>query len=478
MTQHSTLNTQHSAKLWGGRFEQPTDAAVDAYNASLGFDRRLYREDIAGSQAHARMLARQRIIPAADAERIIAGLDDVLAEIERGEFLWDEAQEDIHMAVEARLTALIGAEAAGKLHTARSRNDQVALDMRLFALRAMDETAAALRRLRTVLLDLAEQHLEVILPGYTHLQRAQPVLLGHHLLAYQEMFERDTARFRDCRRRADVMPLGAGALAGLPYPLDRDSVARELGFAAISRNSLDAVSDRDYLVEYLAAAALTMTHVSRLAEEIVLWSTAEFGFITLDDRFATGSSIMPQKKNADIAELGRGKTGRVAGHLIALLTTLKGLPLSYNKDLQEDKEGFFDAVDTLNATLDIVARMLPTLRVNAERMAAAALAGYALATDVADYLARKGVPFRQAHHIVGGLVADAVRRGQELHELPLDVYKQHSDLFERDVLAIDLAASVTARDVPGGTAPRRVREALAEAKARLAGEGTNLGDAH
>ena len=470
MPEPRTPNPEPPAKLWGGRFTRPTDAAVDAYNASLGFDCRLYREDIAGSVAHARMLARQGIIPPEDAERIVRGLGEVLAEIERGDFVFDQALEDIHTAVEARLTALIGADAAGKLHTARSRNDQVALDMRLFALAALDTTIALLRGLRGALLDLAERHLDVILPGYTHLQRAQPILLGHYFHAYAEMFERDTSRFADCRRRADVMPLGSGALAGVPYPLDRESVARELGFAAISRNSLDAVADRDYLVEYQSAAALTMAHISRLAEEIVLWSTAEFGFISLDDAFATGSSIMPQKKNADVAELGRGKTGRVYGNLMALLTTLKALPLAYNKDLQEDKEGFFDTFDTLTATLDLFARMLPTLRVNAERMAAAAIAGYALATDVADYLARKGVPFRQAHHIVGGLVQDAIRQGKELHELSLETYRRHSELFEEDVLAIDLAASVNARDLPGGTAPARVRAALIEAKQRLDAE--------
>jgi argininosuccinate lyase len=464
--------TQHSAKLWGGRFAKETDAAVDSYNASLGFDRRLYRQDIAGSIAHARMLARQGIIPEADAEQIVRGLETILGEIERGAFVWDQSQEDIHMAVEARLTALVGPEPAGKLHTARSRNDQVALDVRMFARDAIDATVGLLRGLRAALIEMAERHLDVVLPGYTHLQRAQPILLGHHFLAYQEMFERDTARFVDCRRRTNVMPLGAGALAGLPYPLDRGWVAEQLGFAEISRNSLDAVSDRDFLVEYHAAAALTMAHISRLAEEIVLWSTAEFGFITLDDAFATGSSIMPQKKNADVAELGRGKTGRVYGNLIGLLTVLKALPLSYNKDLQEDKEGFFDTVDTLGATLDLFTRMLPTIRVNAERMSEAAIAGYALATDVADYLARKGVPFRTAHHIVGGLVQDAIGQGRELHELPLEAYKRHSPLFADDVLRINLASSVTARDVPGGTAPNRVREALAQAKQRLAAEQT------
>lgn len=456
-----------STKLWGGRFGKDTDAAVDSYNASLGFDRRLYRQDIAGSIAHAGMLARQGIIPQADADRIVEGLVAIRSEIEQGGFVWDESQEDIHMAVEARLTEVIGAESAGKLHTGRSRNDQVALDVRMFAREAIDRTVDMLRALRAVLIELAERHLDVILPGYTHLQRAQPVVLGHHFLAYQEMFERDTSRFVDARRRTEQMPLGAGALAGVTYPIDPESVARELGFAQVSRNSLDAVSDRDYLVEYHASAALTMAHISRLAEEIILWSTAEFGFVTLDDAFSTGSSIMPQKKNADVAELGRGKTGRVYGNLIGLLTVIKGLPLSYNKDLQEDKEGFFDTYDTLIATLDLFTRMLPTIRVNAERMSDAAIAGYALATDVADYLARKGVPFRRAHHIVGSLVQDAIGQGRELHELPLEAYKRHSDLFAEDVLRINLMSSVSARDVPGGTAPNRVREALTDARRRL-----------
>ncbi|MGE0544627.1 MAG: argininosuccinate lyase, partial [Dehalococcoidia bacterium] len=391
-------------------------------------------------------------------------------EIEQGAFVWDQSQEDIHMAVEARLTELIGAESAGKLHTARSRNDQVALDVRMFAREAIDHTVEGLRALRTVLVELAERHLDVILPGYTHLQRAQPVVLGHHFLAYQEMFERDTSRFVDARRRTEAMPLGAGALAGVTYPIDPEFVARELGFSQVSRNSLDAVSDRDYLVEYHAAAALTMAHISRLAEEIVLWSTAEFGFITLDDAFSTGSSIMPQKKNADVAELGRGKTGRIYGNLIGMLTVIKGLPLSYNKDLQEDKEAFFDTYDSLIATLDLFTRMLPTIRVNAERMNEAAIAGYALATDVADYLARKGVPFRRAHHIVGSLVQDAIGQGRELHELPLAAYQRHSDLFDEDVLQISLVSSVDARDVPGGTAPNRVRAALADARRRLTAE--------
>jgi argininosuccinate lyase len=454
-------------KPWGGRFARPTDRVVEAYTASIDVDRRLAREDILGSIAHARMLGRQGIIPAEDAARIVTGLERLLDEVERGEFPLDPALEDIHMNVEARLAALIGPEVAGRLHTARSRNDQVALDARLWTLRAIDEMVDAIDRLQAVLLDLAERHAEDILPGYTHLQRAQPVTLGHHLMAYVEMLERDVSRFTDCARRTASSPLGSGALAGAPYPLDREGVARELGLAGVTENSLDAVSDRDFVVEFQAAAAICMMHLSRLAEEIVLWSTTEFGFITLDDAFATGSSLMPQKKNPDVAELARGRTGRIYGNLIAILTTLKALPLSYNRDLQEDKPGLFDTFDTLMSTLDIMARMLPTVRFHTERMRAAAGAGYALATDVADYLVQKGLPFREAHHIVGALVAYAAEQGRGLHELTLAEYQRFSPLFEDDVRAISAESAVCARDVPGGTAPHRVREAVARARARL-----------
>ena len=460
------MDTQ-SAKLWGGRFDRPTDQAVEAYTSSIDVDRRMVREDVAGSIAHARMLARQGIIPAQDAERIVAGLQTVLDEVERGAYVFDPSLEDVHMNVEARLTQLIGPEAAGKLHTARSRNDQVALDVRLFTLRASDEVLAGIRRMQETLLDLAERHVDDILPGYTHLQRAQPVVLGHYLLAYVEMLGRDAGRFRDCAARTAVSPLGSGALAGVPYPLDRQSVADELGLPALSENSLDAVSDRDFIVEFGAAAAICMMHLSRMAEEIVLWSTAEFGFVTLDDAFATGSSIMPQKKNPDVAELARGKTGRVYGNLMAILTVLKALPLAYNRDLQEDKHGLFDTYDTLTSTLDVLARMLPTVAFHTDRMRAAARANYALATDVADYLVRKGLPFREAHHVVGALVGYAIKLEKELHELTLEEYRGFSPLFEEDVRAIDLSDSVRARDVPGGTAPNQVRAALARARARL-----------
>ena len=462
--------TTNQAKPWGGRFATPTDKAVEAYTASITIDQRMAREDVRGSRAHARMLARQGIIPAEDGERIIAGLEAILGEIEDGSFTLDPALEDIHMNVEARLTALIGAEAAGKLHTARSRNDQVALDARLFTLRAIAEVTDLIRTLQGALLDTAERHAEAILPGYTHLQRAQPVLLGHHLLAYVEMLERDAGRFADCARRAALSPLGSGALAGVPYPLDREAVAAELGLSGITANSLDAVSDRDFMVEFEAAAAISMMHLSRLAEEIVLWSTTEFGFITLDDAFATGSSIMPQKKNPDVAELARGKTGRVYGNLMALLTTLKALPLAYNRDLQEDKPGLFDTYDTLTATLDVFARMIPTVTFHTDHLRAVARANYALATDVADYLAQKGLPFREAHHVVGALVGYAVSQGRELHELSLEEYRRYSPLFEEDVRTIDVTDSVAARDVPGGVAPSRVRAALAAARARLEGQ--------
>jgi len=456
------------AKPWSGRFQKATDKLVEAYTASIAYDRRLYRQDIRGSIAHARMMASQGIIAQEEGQAIVAGLEAILGDIEAGRFQLKPELEDIHMNIEASLTERIG-PVAGKLHTARSRNDQVALDVRLYALEVMDQTVARMEELQRVLLDLAEAHQAVAMPGYTHLQRAQPVLLAHHLLAYFHMLQRDKERFADCRRRADVMPLGSGALAGVPYPIDREFLAGELGFSRISPNSLDAVSDRDFLVEYVAAAAITMMHLSRLSEELVLWSTEEFGFVEMDDAFATGSSIMPQKKNPDVAELARGKTGRVYGHLHGLLTTLKGLPLSYNRDLQEDKEAFFDVVDTLLSTLEVFAPMLASLQFKSEAMARAAGAGHILATDLADYLAKKGVPFREAHHAVGRLVAYASGAGKGLGELSLEEYQTFSPLFEGDVLSIDVASSLAARDVPGGTAPARVREALAQAQ-ELIGE--------
>jgi argininosuccinate lyase len=454
------------AKPWAGRFDAPTDEAVEAYTASIDVDRRLYRQDIAGSIAHARMLARQGIIPQDDAEAIVRGLEEIRSEIEEGRFAWRRELEDVHMNIEARLAEKVG-EAAGRLHTARSRNDQVVTDLRLYAKEAVARTLAALRRLQCALLDLAEANRDVVIPGYTHLQRAQPLLLAHHLLAYFEMLHRDAARFADCLVRTDVLPLGSGALAGVPYPIDRAAVARELGFARVSENSVDAVSDRDFAVEFLAAAATCMMHLSRLAEEIVLWSSAEFGFLILPDAFATGSSIMPQKKNPDVAELARARVGRVYGHLLSVLTMLKGQPLAYNRDLQEDKQAFFEAEDTLLSTLEVFARMLPALRVDGERAMAAATAGHALATDLADYLVRKGVPFRQAHAAVGKLVRYAEGQGKAFSELSLAEYRRFSNRFEADVLKLDVRAALAARDVPGGTAPRRVRAALRRARRRL-----------
>ncbi len=446
-----------------GRFQKDADRLVQRYTASIPFDHRLYQQDIAGSLAHAKMLARQNIITDKEAELIGMGLVSIREEIERGELQFREDLEDIHMNIEARLTEKVG-DIAGKLHTARSRNDQVAVDLRLYCKEAIAETLQALRALQSALLDVAESHREVVMPGYTHLQRAQPVLLAHHLLAYFEMLERDVGRFRDCLKRTDVMPLGSGALAGVPYRIDRAFVAGQLGFAQVSQNSLDAVSDRDFVIEYEAAASLAMMHLSRLAEELVLWSSAEFGFIEIDDAYATGSSIMPQKKNADVAELGRGKTGRVYGHLSALLATMKGLPLSYNKDLQEDKEGLFDTVDTLLSTLAVFAGMLKTVTVKAERAGQAAGAGYILATDVADYLAKKGLPFRRAHEVVAKLVSYSAGKGKELHQLELGEYRQFSPLFDAAVLDISVETSVKARNVVGGTAPRQVEAQLARAR--------------
>ena len=413
------------------------------------------------------MLGRQKIIPKRDADQIVRGLEQILDEWRRGEFTLRPELEDVHMNVETRLAAKIG-PAAGRLHTARSRNDQVATDFRLYVMEACAGAIGALIRVQAALLDFAEEHKDAIMPGYTHLQRAQPVLFAHHLLAYVQMFERDAQRFAFAHGMMDVLPLGAGALAGSPYPLDRKSVAEELALSDITANSLDAVSDRDFVADYVYAAALTMVHVSRLAEELILWSSAEFAFITLPDAFATGSSIMPQKKNPDVAELARGRTGRAVGSLVSILTTLKGLPLAYNRDPQEDKPTLFDAEDTLLTTLGVFAEMLPLIQVDEPRMRAAAGANYSLATDLADYLVRKGLPFREAHEAVGKLVRHAEARGKQLDQLPLNDYHRFSQLFEKDAIAIDVAASVRSRDVPGGTAPRRVHAQLRRARKRLA----------
>ena len=451
-----------------GRFQKAADKAVAAYTASIPFDARLYPYDISGSIAHARMLARQGIISREEAETIVAGLESIRDEIARGSFQFKAELEDVHMNIEARLIEKVG-EVGGKLHTARSRNDQVALDLRLFTREAVLKTLASLRSLQGAIVSLAEASRDVVIPGYTHLQPAQPVLLAHHLLAYFEMLGRDAGRFSDCLKRVDVMPLGSGALAGVSYHIDRDFLARELGFSEVSQNSIDAVSDRDFVLEYEAAASLTMMHLSRLAEEIILWSSAEFNFVELDEAYATGSSIMPQKKNPDVAELARGKTGRVYGHLLGLMTTMKALPLAYNRDLQEDKEGLFDVVDTLLATLEVFTGMVKTLKVKPEGMAQVFRSDYILATDLADYLVKKGETFRKAHRSVARLVSYAMSEGKSFRELSLKEYQGFSPLFEKDVYDITIASSIASRDVPGGTAPGQVEQALANAKKMLEG---------
>jgi len=456
----------HSHKAWAGRMAAPTHPLVEAFTTSLPFDRRLFAHDITGSIAHCEMLKRQRIITQRDAARIITALRHIRNEFERGTFPPDPADEDIHMAVERRLIEKIGA-AGGKLHTARSRNDQVALDLRLYLKDETRRIVDLLRRLRRALADVAAAHADVIMPGYTHLQPAQPVLFAHHLLAYAEMLERDEQRFSDGLPRIDVLPLGAGALAGTTFPIDRQYVARRLGFAAVGRNSMDAVSDRDFAVEFLAACAILGMHLSRFAEDFILWSSQELGFITLPDAFATGSSIMPQKKNPDVAELIRGKTGRLYGNLLALLTTLKGLPMTYNRDLQEDKEPVFDSVDTVTAALGVLTAMMPALQINRARMAAAATAGYTLATELADYLSNKGVPFRRAHGIVGAIVRHCLETAIGLEQLTVEQLRSFSPHFDADVrhwLRAD--AAVRRRRAAGGTAPANVRRQLRRHRSR------------
>ncbi|PKB68907.1 MAG: argininosuccinate lyase [SAR202 cluster bacterium Io17-Chloro-G4] len=443
------------------------------YTASIRYDKRLYRHDIEGSIAHVRMLAKQSVISQQDADLIVDGLVKVRQEIDAETFPWDSGLEDLHMNIESRLTQLIG-PVAGRIHTGRSRNDQIALDMRLYTKEVIGQTIEGLRGVQRSLVGLSERYPEVVMPGYTHTQRAQPVLFAHHMLAYFQMFQRDVSRFKDCHGRTDVMPLGSGALAGVAYPLDREFVAQELGFKEISANSMDAVSDRDFVVEYLAAAALCMTHLSRLAEEVVLWSSQEFGFISLSEEFTTGSSIMPQKRNPDYAELARGKTGRVYGHLLALLTVLKGLPLTYNRDLQEDKEGFFDTVDTLLPTLAVFRDMLAGLTLHQNLVTSLAGESQALATELADYLVGKGIPFREAHGAVRELCQYAEAQGKELSGLGLEEYRRFSSHFDEGVYGIDAKSAVAARDLPGGTAPGRVAEALAQAKQLLEAEADGL----
>jgi len=449
-------------KPWGGRFGEPTDREVEEFTSSLHFDRRLFRHDIEGSIAHARMLAAQGIIAPAEARKISAGLRAIRAEIEAGKFAFSPGDEDIHMAVEKALIARIGA-AGGKLHTGRSRNDQVALDVRLYLREEVGRTLALLGALKAGFLALAKRELGAVLPGYTHMQKAQPVLLSHYLLAFWEMLDRDEGRLRDCLRRVDVMPLGSAALAGTGLPLDRRRTARLLGFKTISANSMDAVSDRDFIAEFIFAASLIMMHLSRFCEDIVLWSTEEFGYVEIADAYTTGSSLMPQKKNPDVAELVRGKTGRVYGNLVSLLTLLKGLPMTYNRDLQEDKEPLFDTVDTLQVCLKIIAAMIGHLSFNHERMEAGAEGGYSTATDVAEYLVMKGVPFREAHGIAGKIVAHCLKEGKSLAGLTLTELRRFSHGFDRDVFRrLTVRESVNARKVAGGTAEEAVRARIAE----------------
>jgi argininosuccinate lyase len=458
-----------SDKPWGGRFTESTDAFVEAFTASVGFDRRLYRYDIQGSRAHARMLARVGILSEDECNRIVDGLDRIEEDIEAGRFEWSVGLEDVHMNIEARLTALIG-EAGKKLHTGRSRNDQVATDMRLYVRDQIDSACAELVRLQEGLLDLAEREADTLMPGFTHLQVAMPVTFGHHMMAWFENLQRDRERLLDCRRRVNVMPLGAAALAGTSFPIDRRFTAQLLGFDAPAENSLDAVSDRDFVIEFCGCAALVLTHLSRFSEELVLWSSTQFDFIDLPDRFCTGSSIMPQKKNPDVPELVRGKSGRVIGHLVGLLTLMKAQPLAYNKDNQEDKEPLFDSVDTLLACLRAFADMVPALRTRPDNMRRAAAGGYSTATDLADYLVRKGLAFRDAHEIVGNAVRLGLDTGRDLAAISLAELQALSAVIDKDVYAIlTPEGSVAARDHLGGTAPAQVRAAIGRARERLAG---------
>ncbi|MCO5101635.1 MAG: argininosuccinate lyase [Burkholderiaceae bacterium] len=455
------------SEAWSARFSEPVAELVKRYTASVDFDRRLAPFDIEASLAHAAMLGSVGLLTAEDLRAIRAGMAQIRDEIERGEFAWSIDLEDVHLNIEKRLTELIG-EPGKRLHTARSRNDQVATDLRLWLRASIDDTLQLLASLQRALLDLAEANAQTILPGFTHLQVAQPVTFGHHLLAYVEMFARDAERFRDARRRTNRLPLGAAALAGTSFPIDREQVARALGFEALCGNSLDAVSDRDFAIEYCAAASLAMMHVSRLSEELVLWMSPRIGFIDLADRFCTGSSIMPQKKNPDVPELARGKTGRVYGHLVALLTLMKGQPLAYNKDNQEDKEPLFDTADTLGDTLRIFVDLVGGVRVRADRMRAAAAEGFSTATDLADYLVRKGLAFRDAHEAVARAVRAAAERGVDLAELGIGELRAFSPLIDADVHGVlALEGSVASRDHPGGTAPAQVRAAIAGHRARL-----------
>jgi argininosuccinate lyase len=454
-------------KLWAGRFTEPTDAFVEAFTASVECDQRLAPYDIQGSIAHATMLARQGILSDDERDAIVAGLERIRERIDNGDFAWSVEREDVHMNIEAALTEDIG-PAGKKLHTGRSRNDQVATDVRLWLKSELQTLADGLRRLQRALLDVAEREADTIMPGFTHLQTAQPITFGHHMMAWFEMLDRDHGRLLDCARRTDVMPLGAAALAGTTYAIDRACTAQLLGFAAPAENSLDAVSDRDFAIEFAAAASILMMHLSRMSEELILWSSAQFDFVTLSDSFCTGSSIMPQKKNPDVPELIRGKSGRVFGHLMALLTLMKSQPLAYNKDNQEDKEPLFDTVDQVKGSLKVFADMMPAIRCKPDSMRAAAQRGFATATDLADYLVRKGLPFRDAHEVVGKAVAHCVDAGCDLADLALGDLQAFAPVIGDDVFEVlTLEGSVAARDHLGGTAPRQVRAAVARARARI-----------
>lgn len=454
-------------KLWGGRFEKSTDALVEDFHSSISFDQRLYKQDIQGSIAHARMLGTIGVLTETEARQIIQGLQGILQDIRDGKVEFEVGAEDIHMNVEKLLTERVGL-VGKKLHTARSRNDQVALDLRLFLREEIDQTKELMQGWIETLLKLAEEHSETWMPGYTHLQKAQPITLGHHLMAYIQMFLRDLDRLKDTRKRLNYSPLGSGAMAGTTFPLKREAVAEELRFDGITLNSLDGVSDRDFALEFLAASSILMMHLSRMCEELVLWSSGEFQFIVIDDGYSTGSSIMPQKKNPDVAELVRGKTGRVYGDLVALLTVMKGLPLAYNKDMQEDKERVFDAVDTIQKSLLVMEPMLRTMKVNKEVMAQGAKGGFTNATDLADYLAKKGVPFREAHEIVGRLVLHCSKLKRGLEELSMAEYREISPAFDEDLFeAIGIEYCVRNRRIPGGPAPEAVRQAIEQSRREL-----------
>ncbi len=463
----SDKDNKQTNTAWGGRFSEQTDAFVEAFTASVAFDQRMYLQDINGSRAHARMLQKTGVLSESDCEAILHGLDTIVEEIESGRFDWSLAREDVHMNIEARLTELIG-DAGKRLHTGRSRNDQVATDIRLYLRDQIRLIISRLVDFQRGLLELAEREADTIMPGFTHLQVAQPVTFGHHMMAWFEMLQRDVTRMQDCMVRMNVSPLGAAALAGTSYPVDRAFTAAELGFDMPAANSMDAVSDRDFAIEFCAAAAILMTHLSRMAEELVMWSSAQFDFIELPDRYCTGSSIMPQKKNPDVPELVRGKTGRINGNLVSLLTLMKSQPLAYNKDNQEDKEPLFDTIDTVDGSLRAFADMVPALVCKRDNMYAAAKKGFSTATDLADYLVRKGLPFRDAHEVVGKAVAHGVATGMDLSEMDLDELRVFSDMIAEDVFSVlTLEGSVAARNHVGGTAPEQVRKAVAEARQRL-----------